>query len=131
MGLAELFTFALVPALVFPMLSPSIGEQYALADALVHGLCVFVGASTLFALALLLSTVFDDLWRPLLITCLVGMLLALGEMATPELHGLFTVMSGEAYFESGSLPWAGLLIVAVVTAALLYGAAANLERRDF
>jgi hypothetical protein len=40
-------------------------------------------------------------------------------------------MSGEAYFESGSLPWAGLLIVAVVTAALLYGAAANLERRDF
>jgi hypothetical protein len=40
-------------------------------------------------------------------------------------------MSGESYFKTGSLPWAGLLTSAVIATALLYSAAETLERRDF
>jgi hypothetical protein len=44
---------------------------------------------------------------------------------------IFSVMSGESYFRTGSLPWAGFLTSAVIATALLYSAAETLERRDF
>jgi hypothetical protein len=41
------------------------------------------------------------------------------------------VMSAQAYYRSGEIPWVGLLVGAAVSAALLYGAVVNIERRDF
>ena len=58
--------------------SPAIGERYSLIDVAVYGVCLFLGGAVFFSLALLLSTVFDDLWRPLLLTCAVAFVLALG-----------------------------------------------------
>jgi hypothetical protein len=40
-------------------------------------------------------------------------------------------MSGEQYFRGGGLPWPGLLVSAVASAAMIYGAIANISRRDF
>jgi hypothetical protein len=40
-------------------------------------------------------------------------------------------MSAESYFRGGGLPWLGLLAGVLVSAAMLYGAAANISRRDF
>jgi hypothetical protein len=130
-GLAQLFAFAIVPALVFPTLSGAIGEQYGLAEALVHGGCVFVTASVFFALASLLSAVFNDLWRPLLITFLIGTVLSFGEATVSDLPGPFAVMSAESYFDGGPLPWLGLLLSAALATVFLYGAAKLVERRDF
>src|SRR5581483_7567170 len=62
-GLAELFALALVPSLLIVVLSPAIGERYSLADAAVHAACVFVGGAMFYCLALLLSTLFSDIWR--------------------------------------------------------------------
>jgi hypothetical protein len=56
--------------------------------------------------------------------------IALASVAVPQL-ALFSVMSGETYFKTGSLPWAGFLTSAVIATALLYSAAETLERRDF
>jgi len=88
-----------------------------------------VGA-VFFGLASFLSTIFADIWRPLVIALGVAMTVAVASFVVPQLD-LFSVMNGESYFRTGSLPWTGLLTSAVLTTALLYGAAESLERRDF
>src|SRR5206468_5507989 len=76
-GLAEFFVLAFVPCLLIPLLSPTVGESYAVGSAIVHGVCAFIAGAVFFGVALLLSTVYGDLWRPLLITCAVAAALAL------------------------------------------------------
>jgi hypothetical protein len=131
-GLGALFVLALFPSLLIPMLAPAIGESYSLPSVFVHGVCAFVAASVFFTFALLLSTVFNDIWRPLLIALGIAILSGLIE---PLFHspgiGFFRVMSGEMWFRSGQLPWGGLLASAAVSAVLYALAARNLARRDF
>jgi hypothetical protein len=131
--LAELLVLAFVPSLLFPLFSPAIGQSYSVADALIHSACLFIGGIVLFSLTFLLSTIFDDLWRPLLIACAIAVVLAIGEQTTRGLapYGLFRVMSGEPYFRAGEVPWIGLVVSAAASIALLSGAAMNFARRDF
>lgn len=131
-GLAEVFVLALVPALLLPLMAPAVGESYRLADALVHGTCLFLGGAVFYALAVLLSSVFDDVWRPALLAIAAAVVLALAEQATPlSAHGLFGVIDGESYFRTGAVPWIGLLVSAALSAAMVSGAAAIVARRDF
>jgi hypothetical protein len=132
-GLAELLVLIAVSTLALPLLSPAIGQRYGLTDAAIHGACQFIAGAVFFSLAFLLSTVFSDLWRPLLLACAVAMVLALGEQLFRDVapYGLYGVMSGEHYFRTGSVPWLGLLASAAASAALLMAAARNVERQDF
>ena len=132
-GLVELLVLALVPSLLVTLLSPAVGQSYSAGDALAHALCLFVGGSVFFSLAALLSSVFVDVWRPLLIALGSAALLAIGEQFVDVLseRGLIATMSGEKYFRGGGLPWGGLLISAALSTAMLYAAARNLTRRDF
>lgn len=132
-GLVELLAIALVTSLVFPMVSPAVGQSYGIGSALVHGLCWFAAGSVFFSLALLFSTVFGDIWRPLLLACSAAFALAMSEFVFRDLapYSLFRVMSAESYFRTGSLPWAGLAASAAISAGVLYGAARNFARRDF
>ena len=132
-GLAEFLVLVLVPSLLVPLFSPGIGQSYGLGGTLVHAACVFVAGAAFYSLAVLLSTVFGDVWRPLLIALLIAMVLGLVE---PFVRGLsrfsiYRVMSAESYFRTGGLPWLGLLASAALSVALLYGAARNIERQDF
>ena len=108
-------------------------RERSLPAALVHALCAFVASAAFFSLATLLSTSFSDIWRPLLIACAVAVVLWLAEQVIRDFspYSIFTVMNGEKYFRSGQLPWAGLVVAASLSAAMLYGAAMNIERRDF
>jgi hypothetical protein len=94
---------------------------------------MFFAAGAFFCFAFLLSTAFDDLWRPLLIACALAVIVGVCELALPEMgrYGVFRLMSGETYFLSGHVPWVGLLIVVTASAAMLYGAVSNVARRDF
>lgn len=131
-GLAELAVLALVPSLLIPMLSPLVGQSYSLGETLVYGFCLFVAGALFFSTAFLLSTIFSDLWRPLLIACAVAVVLGLCEQVVRDPHfGVFRVMSAEVYFRGEGLPWLGLLSTAAVSAGLLYGATMNFARRDF
>ena len=49
--LAELFLLALIPMLLITLAAPAIGHSYALADALVHGIGIFVGGTVFYCLA--------------------------------------------------------------------------------
>jgi ABC-2 type transport system permease protein len=131
-GLAEWFVLALVSSLAIPLFSPAVGESYSVTNALVHGLCLFVAGAVFFSLAVLLSTVFNDLWRPLLIACALAFALAsLDVVARESPFSIFRVMSGEDYFRTGRIPWIGLTASASASAALLWLAAINFARRDF
>jgi ABC-type transport system involved in multi-copper enzyme maturation permease subunit len=129
-GLAQCFVIAMVPPLAVPLLAPAVGQSFSVIDALAHGLCLFVVGALFFSLASFLSTLFGDLWRPLLIAIFIACVAAAVQFVAPEL-GLFKVMSGESYFRNGTLPWAGFATTAVLASALLYGAAETFERRDF
>jgi hypothetical protein len=102
------------------------------AETVVYGLCGFVVASLFFGLAVFLSTVFNDVWRPLLLTCFAALAAAvIGTLLLPDSRGLFQAMSGRSYFYTGSPSWPELVLSAAGTAALIYAAAANVARRDF
>ena len=132
-GLAEFFVIVFVPVLLVPLLAPAIGEHYGVGTALVHGVCFFVAGATFFSLAQLVSTAFNDLWRPLLITLGVAFVWMFCEamLAKPSSYGLFAVMRGELYFRTGTIPWVGLIVSAGMSAAMLYGATLNIARQDF
>jgi ABC-type transport system involved in multi-copper enzyme maturation permease subunit len=129
-GLAQLLAISMVPPLAISLLAPTIGQQFRFVDALAHGTCIFFVAAVFFSLASFLSTLFGDIWRPLLIGVGIACAVAIASFAAPQL-GIFSVMNGESYFKTGSLPWAGFLTSAVIATALLYSAAETLERRDF
>jgi len=129
-GLAQWLAVSMIAPLSIPILAPSIGEHFSIVDALAHGLCVFFVGAVFFSLASFLSTLFGDIWRPLLIAIGIACGLAIVSFASPQL-AIFSVMDGESYFRNGTLPWAGLLTSAVLATALLYSAAETLERRDF
>jgi hypothetical protein len=132
-GLAELLVLAFVPSLLLPVLSPIVGQTYGIGDALVHSACLFVAGAVFFSLAFLLSTVFTDVWRPLLIVLCVATALAIFEQFFRDLsrYSLFRVMSAEVYFRGGGLPWLGLLASAALSVAMLYAATRNIARLDF
>ena len=132
-GLAELLVLAAVPSFLLPALSPRIGQTASVQDVLVHGACLFVAGSVFFSLTVLLSTVFSDVWRPLLFVLCGAGLLATLEIVFRGLsrYSVFRVMSGETYFRGGGLPWMGLLVSAAASLAILWLAARNIARQDF
>lgn len=132
-GLGELLILVTAPPLLICLLSPAVGEAYGIGDALAHALCAFVGVSVFFSLALLLSTVFGDVWRPTLIALGLAFAVAVAEELSRDAlaYGLFRTLKGESFFLSGQLPWLGLLVLAALSAAMQLAAARNLARRDF
>jgi hypothetical protein len=132
-GLSELLVLAFVPSLLLPLLSPGVGQAYALGDALVHSACLFVAGGVVFCATIFLASVFHDIWRPALITLGAALVLSTFEQLLPRSSGagLFGTMSAEVYFRRGDVPWLGLVLSAAASTALLYAAARNLERRDF
>lgn len=132
-GLAELFALGLAPALLVWGFAPAIGEQYALADALVHGLCLFVAATAFFSLTTWLATTSSDIWRPGLLACGVALMLGLCEALFDDATwiGPFHTMAGGTYFRDGRLPWAGLALAGAFSWVMLHRAVAGIEHRDF
>lgn len=132
-GLAELAALAFAPMALLPLISPVVGQHFGAGDALAHALCFFAAGAVLFSLTSLLSTLFHDTWRPVLIVCFFAAALGIAEPFFGELSrdSLFGVMNGETYFRDGHLPWLGLLASAAASGALLLAASRNLARQDF
>ena len=129
-GLAQLVALSIIPPLAISVLAPTVGQRFSVVDALAHGVCLFFVAAVFYSLAAFLSTLFSDLWRPLLIAIGIALAVAFVSFAVPQIN-IFSVMNGETYFRTGSLPWMGFVTSAVIATALLYSAAETLERQDF
>jgi hypothetical protein len=131
--LLELGGLALIPMLSIVLLAPTVGETYAIGDAVVHGLHVFVGGVVFYGLARLLATVLDDRASPILITLTLAVIVAQCARFVPmaEPFNPTGVMVGESYFRTGTPAWAGLLACLAGAAALLYVSLRAIDRRDF
>ena len=132
-GLAELLVLALLPSIVLPLLSPAVGQSYRVGDAIAHGLFMFAGGSIFFSLAFFFSSVFSDLWRPVLIVACIGAALTFLDLAVQDFarYSPYDLMSGGRYFRGDGVPWLGLMLSVVVSAVLLFAASRNIARQDF
>ncbi len=130
--LVELSGLALIPLLLIVLMASVVGQTYALADALVHAIHVFVGGAVFYGTARLLATVFDDRWKQILIPLTLGIVATqcarLIPMWTP--FNPASVMVGESYFRTGVPAWMGLFVWLGVATAILYISMRLLERRD-
>jgi len=133
MGLVQLFLLTFVPSIVIAAAAPAIGQQFGIASAFAHATCLFTAGASFFSLALLLSTSYGDVWRPMLIAGAAAVAIALSEIGYPPSirFRLLRLMSGDVYFRTGQVPWVALAAAATLSAALIAIATVNLNRRDF
>lgn len=132
-GAAELLALAIVPTLLVWALSPLVGQRQSLADALAYALMTFAGGMFFYGLALLLSTLFGDQLKPILVGMAVSIAMGAVTLFSRRLAGysVYNVMSGQKYFAEGVPPWAGLAVCLALAALMFYASLRVLERRDF
>jgi hypothetical protein len=132
-GLGQVLALTFVPAFVIVIVSPVIGRGYPVLDALAYALCAFVGCALIFSLAFLFSSMFSNVWAPVLLALCAGAALGALERITGSM-GTFSVREmthGDAYFYGHGLPWPMLLISAAVSLALLFAGTRLVARQDF
>ena len=132
-GALELLVLAIVPSLLIPLLSPAVGQSYAFRDVFVYALTVFAAGLVFYGLSLLLSTIYADQLKPVIVGLGIAFGLSLVSLFSERVaaYSVFTVMSGERYFREGALPWTGLAACLALTALMFFLALRVLERRDF
>ncbi len=132
-GLGQVLALTFVPALVIVIVSPVIGRGFPVLDALAYALCAFVGCAVIFSLAFLFSSMFSNVWAPVLLALCAGAALRALDTITGGMGGfsLPQMVHGESYFYGHGLPWLMLLISVGVSLALLYAGTRLIARQDF
>ncbi len=132
-GAVELALLALVPSLLIPLFSLLIDESYSLAKVIVYVLMMIIGGAVFYAFSILLSTIFSDQVKPLIIGIAVAFILSTVTMLFKEFapYSILNIMSGGSYFRTGELPWVGLGVSLAVAGAMFYLSLRIVERRDF
>ena len=132
-GLGQVLALALVPALVIVGVSPIVSHSFPVLDALAYALCGFAGFAVFFSLAFLFSSMFSNVWAPVVLTLCAGAALRMLDAITDGSGGftLFEMMHGESYFRGHGLPWLMLLVSAGLSAALIYAGIRHMSRQDF
>ena len=132
-GLGQVLALTLVPALVIVVVSPAVARGFPVLDALAYALCGFAGCAVFFSLAFLFSSMFSNLWAPIVLTLCAGSAFRMLDMITEGSGGfsLFEMLHGESYFRGHGLPWLMLLVSAGLSAVLIYAGIRHMARRDF
>jgi ABC-2 type transport system permease protein len=130
---AEMVLIAVVPSLIFPIVSRVIGGDASFGSAMIYALLLSLGGMVFPAFAFLLAVVFNNHWTALVIGVAVVFALFFPFRMVEEYPwwNVYHVMSGEAYFRYGQIPWLALLTWLAVAAAILLLAVRVYERRDF
>ena len=131
-GLGQVLALSVVPALVIvARLAARRRAASPLLDTLVYALCVFAGCAVFFSVAFLLSTMFANVWAPVVLALCVGPARARSTRSPADAtaFSLLAMMHGEAYFRGSGLPWPMLLASAALSAALLYAGTRLIARQ--
>jgi len=131
-GLGQVLALTFVPALIIVLVSPVISKSFPLLDALAYALCAFAGCAVFFSLAFFLSTMFANVWSPVVLALCTGMALTvIGARLTDGRLSLLGMMHGGSYYSGQGLPWPMLLVSAGLSMALLYAGMRVIARKDF
>ncbi len=132
-GALELLVLAVAPSLLIPLLSPVVGESYGLTTALAFSLMAFAAGLAFYCLSLLLSTIFTEQLKPVIVGLAVAFGLSLASLFSKWLadRSIFTVMSGEQYFKQGVPAWMGLAVYLAASVVMFLVSLRILARRDF
>jgi ABC-2 type transport system permease protein len=129
----EMVLVALVPSLMFPIVSRSIGGEVTFGSTVVYALLLSLGGMVFPAFSFLLTAVFKNQWIVLTIGIAVVFALFFPIHIAEGFPwwNVYHVMSGETYFRYGKIPWLGLLVSLAVSASMVFAAVRIYERRDF
>jgi ABC-2 type transport system permease protein len=129
----EMVLAALVPSLIFPIVSRLIGGEIPFGSTVVYALLLSLGGMVFPAFSFLLTAVFNNQWIVLTIGIAVVFALFFPIHIAGEFPwwNVYHVMSGETYFRYGKIPWLGLLASLAVSASMVFAAVRIYERRDF
>jgi hypothetical protein len=128
----EMVLVALVPSLIFPIISFLIGGGLSFGSTLVYVLLLSLGGMVFPAFSFLLTAVFHNQWKVLMIGIAVVFILFFPIRTVEEFPWwhVYHVMSGETYFRYGQIPWAGLIFSLGLSALMMFVAVRIYERRD-
>jgi hypothetical protein len=129
----EMVLLALLPSLMFPIVSRWIGGEVPFGSTVVYALLLALGGMVFPAFSFLLMAVFNNQWKVLTIGVAGAFALFFPIRIAEEFPwwNVYHVMSGETYFRYGKIPWLGLLASLAVSAAMMFAAVRIYERRDF
>ena len=132
-GLSQVLALTFVPALVIVLVSPLIARTFPLLDALAYAVCAFAGAAFFFSLAFLFSSMFGNVWAPVVLAMCTGVALSVvgARLGGNSALSLLGMMHGDSYFNGQGLPWPMLLASAGLSSALIYAGVRHIARQDF
>ena len=131
-GLTQMLALTVIPAVVIVLVSPVVSKSFPLIDALTYAIGAFAGCAVMFSLAFFLSSMFENVWAPVVLTLCAGAALAALERITgADRFSLLRMIHGESYFHGLGLPWTMLLVSAVASMALIYAGIRHVARQDF
>lgn len=129
----EMVLVALAPSLMFPIVFHSTGADVSFGSAMTHALLLSLGGMVFPAFSFLLTAVFNNQWKALVVG--IGVALALFFPISMAVEypwwNVYHLMSGETYFRYGRIPWPGLLASLAASASMMFAAVRVYERRDF
>src|SRR5687768_7345203 len=110
-GLGQVLTLTFIPALVIVLVSPLVARSFPLLDALAYAVCAFAGAAFFFSLAFLFSSMFGNVWAPVVLAMCTGVALSVvgARLGGDRGLSLLGMMHGDSYFNGQGLPWPMLL----------------------
>lgn len=129
----EMVLVALVPSLIFPIVSLLTGGEVPFGNTLVYALLLSLGGMVFPAFSFLLTAVFNNQLKVMTIGIAVIFALFFPLRIVEEFPwwNVYHVMSGETYFHYGQIPWLGLFVSLAVSALMLFATVRIYERRDF
>jgi hypothetical protein len=92
-----------------------------------------VGGTFFLIFTILISTIFTDMLKPIIVGVVAVFALETASLLIKEFapYSITRIMSGATYFRTGELPWIGLGVSLAVAAAMFYLSLRIVERRDF
>ncbi|MGH9769197.1 MAG: hypothetical protein ACREAB_17355 [Blastocatellia bacterium] len=139
---SEMILLALVPSLMYAITIRLAGRWVPVGSTVIYALLLALGGMVFAAFAFLMMVILNNQWKVIAIGIFavytfltLPVVLSLQDELNPfdefpRWH-IYYVMSGEAYFRYGRIPWVGLFASLAVSALMMFVAVRIYERRDF
>lgn len=131
-GFLELAAAAILGSLLVSALARTQAQSFPIRDTLIHAWLALVGVAALYGLFVFLSATVGELNKAMLggaVLLLYGLLTFLIDGV--RRYSVFRLMTGDTYFLTGEIPWAGVVACCAFSLAMMLASVRIVEGRDF